>query len=129
MVSLLSRASAEFLINMGPYQHVVVRFEEDTAGELLETLERDFTNELQVKMATYHTEAESWMKGTREDILNGVQAEAVEAVKALSATVVAEEDASGPEAQPAWQEPAEAPQKPWNKAPESTTDNTDDEEW
>jgi len=129
MVSLLSRASTEFLINMGPYQHVVVRFEEDTAGELLETLERDFTNELQVKLATYHTEAESWMKGTREDILNGVQAEAVEAVKALSATVVAEEDAPGPEAQPAWQEPTEAPQKPWNKAPESTTDNTDDEEW
>ncbi len=129
MVSLLSSVSVEFLINAGPYQHVVVKFEESTADALLKTLDRDFTNEFQVELGRHHTEAESWIKGTREDILNGVQAEAVGAVKALGASVVAEEDAPGPEAQPAWEEPAEAPQKPWNKAPESTTDNTDDEEW
>lgn len=116
------------LINAGPYQHVEVTFEEKDAATLLEVYERDFTNEFQRTLGKYQTEAESWIKGTREDILAGIQDDAVATAKALGATVVAEEDTPDPEPPPAWEEPVEAAPKAWQEKP-AETDTDDEEDW
>src|SRR5678815_958044 len=87
MGALLMSIKAEFIVNVGPYQHVAVTIEGSDVSDFLGQLDSIKENHMQ-DLGDFQAELESWVVTARQDALNGVNSDAVEAVQSLGATVI-----------------------------------------
>lgn len=101
---------AEFIVNVGPYQHVAVWIEGKDVVEFADHIDY-FDDQLKVKLGLFQAELESWVVTARQEVLEGVHQPAVEAVQSLGATVVEVKDTPEEERE----QPTQAVVRPWNR--------------
>lgn len=102
---------AAFLINAGQYQHVELTIEDSTLEGFWSKVSA-FDDGMKQALSVFHTETESHMKVTRQQLLEGEHNKSIEElVEGLGATVISTEPV--PDA-PAWEKKVPAQAKPWD---------------
>lgn len=119
----------EFIVNVGPYQHVAVTIEGVDIADFLVQLD-SFKDTHMQDLGEFQAELESWVITSRQQAFEDVQADAVDTVKSLGATVVDEIPASVGEEMPGdaavarpWQRKQEAKPKVWTPTKPAALDD------
>lgn len=80
--------SAEFIVNTGQYEHVLVTVKADDAHQMMDRLD-DFSDKLKVKLGIFDAELKSWVIDAYDKAMTGQQDAAAQLLKdALGASVV-----------------------------------------
>lgn len=110
---------ATFLINAGQYQHIELTIEDGTLAGFWSKVNA-FDDGMKQALGVFHTETESHIKVTRQQLLDGEHNKSIEElVEGLGATVVSTEPV--PDA-PAWSKKVEPQAKPWDDSDDDFED-------
>jgi hypothetical protein len=114
--------SAEFIVNTGQFQHVLVKVTGEDAARFEQELE-SVTDELKEKLGVFQAELETWVRPTRDAILESLRSQAVDALIPLNPTVISETKVEkGPEpetAKQSWNQDVKVAPKVWDPKPKA----------